>query len=561
MPLKPDNLIKGVDDKLPIVQLILYGLQMASCSAGSLVMPVVIAHTAGASNSIAISLVAVSMIAWAVGAIIQAYPKWGSGYLAIPNNSGTYLAPSLLAAQTKGGLALVAGMTIFGGLCHTFLARVLQYIRRWIPPEVGAVVLLLIAIQLGNMGLEEMFERTGPDPLPGITPQVLAVLTLIIMLVCTLAFKKTLGRYCVLIGIAVGYAITSIGGYSDSSLKMNLLGNAPWFGFPQFAASGYTFNNSFIIPFFLAGLISAVKSVSLLTAAQRSNDANWIKPDMKNLCKGNMADGIGCIISGALGSMGQNISSSSVGIPIQIGVTCRSIAYSFATIFLILAFCPKFIAIFLAVPDSIIGAMLLFTGVTVFIGGQQILSSKKLDNRMSLLVGLSFLTGLGFPLHPEYYLTFPSWIRDVTGSSYTVAAVCGILLNACFQIGARKKLQFFIAPTSEKLVNIDKIIHDFIVAHQIPLELVHSASMAVKSTILALMEDELIRNSDKLNVKLSFNGVELKIRLSYHGKALTTSTLLLNKTDNEDSLENSVPWFKTRYRRGKTHLTYGFDIA
>lgn len=70
MPLKPDNLIQGVDDKLPIVQLILYGLQMASCSAGSLVMPVVIAHTAGASNSIAISLVAVPTIAWAVDLIL-----------------------------------------------------------------------------------------------------------------------------------------------------------------------------------------------------------------------------------------------------------------------------------------------------------------------------------------------------------------------------------------------------------------------------------------------------------------------------------------------------------
>ncbi|MBY0378388.1 MAG: hypothetical protein K2Q33_07495 [Gammaproteobacteria bacterium] len=35
----------------------------------------------------------------------------------------------------------------------------------------------------------------------------------------------------------------------------------------------------------------------------------------------------------------------------------------------------------LAVPDSIIGAMLLFTGVTVFMGGQQILSLKKLDRR------------------------------------------------------------------------------------------------------------------------------------------------------------------------------------
>ncbi len=560
MAQKSDYLIYGVDDKVPILQLILYGLQMASCSAGSLVMPVVIARTAGVSNGVAISLVAVSMIAWALGAIIQAYPKWGSGYLAIPNNSGTYLGPSILAAE-KGGLALVAGMTLLGGLCHTLVARILQYIRRWIPPEIGAVVLLLIGIQLGQMGLDEMFKQKSPDPLPGLSPQYIGMLTIAIMLVCTLAFKKTLGRYCVLIGIAVGYLSTLLVGYSGSSLKLSLLASAPWFGFPQLAASGYAFKTSLILPFFIAGLISAVKSTSLLTAAQRGNDVNWTKPDMKNLAKGNVADGIGCMISGALGSMGQNISSSSVGIPIQTGATSRSIGYSFAAIFLILAFCPKFIAIFLAVPDTIIGAMLLFTGVTVFMGGQEILQLKKLNNRMSLLVGFSFLLGLGFPLHPEYSASFPSWSQNITGSSYTVAALTGIFLNACFQIGIHKKLRFHIRPLQTKLVNVDKTIHDFMVKHHIPLEFVQSASITVKNTIQLLMKENLMQD-DVLAVKLSFNSVVLKISLSYHGKALSTNIMTLHKMDSEsEQNHHRAHWHKTHFKRGKTNLIYGFDIA
>ena len=219
---KPANLLYGVDDKLPPIPLFLYGLQMASCAASSLIMPVIIAHAAGASNSVALSLVAVSMLAWALGAVIQAYPKLGSGYLAYPNNSGAYLAPSIVAAH-QGGLALVAGMTMFGGLCHAALARILQYIRRWVPPEIGAVVLLLIGIQLADMGLNEIFAQTGPDPMPGATSQCVGLFTLAIMLICTLGFKKTLGRYCVLIGIAVGYLLIACLGYSSESFKIKFI--------------------------------------------------------------------------------------------------------------------------------------------------------------------------------------------------------------------------------------------------------------------------------------------------------------------------------------------------
>ncbi len=563
MATKPQNIIYGVNDKLSPIPLFFYGLQMASCSAGSLVMPVVIARAAGASNHVAISLVAVSMLAWAIGAIIQAYPKLGSGYLAIPNNSGTYLAPSILAAQS-GGLALMAGMTLFGGLCHAALARILQHIRRWLPPEIGAVVLLLIGIQLGTMGLDEMFEQKGPDPIPGVTTEFIGALTLAIMLVCTLGFKKTLGRYCVLIGIAFGYVLTLFLSHPKDSLKLSLLTDAPWFGIPQFAISGYHFQAALIIPFFMAGLISAVKSTSLITAAQKANDANWRKPDMDNICKGNIADGVGCFISGLFGSMGQNISSSSVGVPVQTGVTCRSIAYSFAAIFGVLAFCPKFVTVFLAIPDSIIGAMLVFTGVTVFMSGQQMLSLKELTNRMSILVGLSFLLGLCFPLHPEYYAQLPHWVSKVTGSSYTIAALSGIFLNACFQLGARKKLQFSIHPSQEQFITIDKAIHDFIVANDIPREMIYNASLAVKSALISVMKENLVR--DEVDIAVYFNGVELKVLISYHGNALTatpvTSMAQFADVNNSgsDLLHDIVDWHKTHYRRGKTRLTYGFEI-
>lgn len=208
--------------------------------------------------------------------------------------------------------------------------------------------------------------------------------------------------------------------------------------------------------------------------------------------------------------------------------------------------------------------MLVFTGVTVFMNGQQMLSLKELTTRMSILVGLSFLLGLSFPLHPEYYVNFPQWIREFTGSSYTVAALSGIFLNACFQLGACKKLHFSLYPSQEQFVTIDKAIHDFIVANDIPREMIYNASLAVKSALISVMKENVVR--DKVDIAVYFNGVELKVLISYHGKALTatpiTSMAQFADVNNSgpDLLHDIVDWHKMHYRRGKIRLTYGFEI-
>ena len=353
-------------------------------------------------------------------------------------------------------------------------------------------------------------------------------------------------------------------GYSSESLKLSLFTDAAWFGIPRFAASGYNIHASLMVPFFMAGLISAVKSSSLIIAAQKSNDANWRKADMDNVAKGNTIDGIGSFISGFFGSMGQNISSSSIGVPVQTGVTCRSIAYSFAVILVVLAFCPKFIAIFLAIPDSIIGAMLLFTGVTVLMSGLQMLTLKDLTNRMSFLIGLSFLLGLSLPVHPEYSANFPHWISKFTGSSYTVAAVSGIFLNACFQLWARKKLKFQLNPSQEHFVYIDKVIQEFVIAHDIPREMIYNASLAVKTTLLAVMKENVV--NDTVDVVVQFDGIELRVSISYHGRALTATPVTTmaqfaepNEVDTS-LLQDVVDWHKAYYRRGRTRLVYGFEL-
>jgi xanthine permease XanP len=527
MTVKPENLAYGVDEKPPLLALIFLGLQLVSCSAASLVMPVIIAQAVNAPQEVAISLVAVSMIAWAIGAILQIQRSGpiGSGYLALPNNSGTYLAPSMLAVHT-GGLSLVAGMTVIAGLFHTIIAPFLRHLRKWLPPEIGAVVLILIGLQLGALGLDRLLGMNGPEPTNDIGLHIIGWLSLFIMFITNIWFKKGIGRYCVLIGISVGYLLTFLCGYSGTTAKFDIVQNAHWFGMPRFAMSGYSYNHTLLAPFLIAALISAVKTSSLITVAQKSNDANWSRPDMKNISKGNIADGLGCLISGIYGSMGQNISSSSVAIPAQTGVTSRYIAYPFAAFFIFLALCPKFIAIFLAIPDTIIGAMLLFTGITVLSNGHQIISQRLLDTRRTVIIGLTLILGLSFPLHPDYYAHLPKWIQQFTGSSYTIAAIVGIILNFFFQIGNSKISKFVINPNNNYFEFIDKKLQSLGRQWSVRRDVMLCATLALKELVEMAISQNC--NKEDILVKVHFDDINLRVILSYKGEIMSIKNMCSN---------------------------------
>ena len=135
----------------------------------------------------------VACVGLAVGTVLQALPRGpvGSGFLAPPVFSATYLAPSVLAAEI-GGLRLVFGMTVFAGAPGTpgmsispsmvgisaatgatsraiaFVAAVLLVIAAsprlsgffmLVPPEVAGGLLVFTASFLITGGMEIMMSR------------------------------------------------------------------------------------------------------------------------------------------------------------------------------------------------------------------------------------------------------------------------------------------------------------------------------------------------------------------------------------------------------------------
>src|ERR1700749_3446502 len=145
------------------------------------------------------------MIVLALGTAIEALPKGplGSGYLAPSQMTAVYVSPSLEAVRI-GGLALMGGMTMFGGAVEALLSRSMQSLGSLLPPELAGVVIVVVAIGNGMRGFRYLLSP-GTE-YSGASHWTVAMITLLVTVALSVWSKGIVRASCALIGMIFGYA-------------------------------------------------------------------------------------------------------------------------------------------------------------------------------------------------------------------------------------------------------------------------------------------------------------------------------------------------------------------
>jgi hypothetical protein len=102
------------------------------------------------------------------------------------------------------------------------------------------------------------------------------------------------------------------------------------------------------LPLLVGGAAATLSTIACITAAQKTNDADWRRQDLGSLSGGVLADGLGTIVAGLLGGIGQSASAASVGLGASTRATSRIVAYAVA--FLLLSLLPKFAMLAVLMP-------------------------------------------------------------------------------------------------------------------------------------------------------------------------------------------------------------------
>lgn len=437
---RPEGLIYAVDERPPKITLAILGLQHILLMSSTLLLPVVLVTEIGGSFDQVRSVVALSMIACGVGTILQAFRlrRFGSGFLC-PNLVGPNFFSCLMAAAWLGGLPLMRGMTIAAGLFEAIFARLVHRVRFLFPPEITGLVVLMVAESLIPLGVSKFLGITFTDEPISVVSFAVASITFLAMVAVNVWSRGKLRLYGVLIGLIIGYALSLATGMFGAQELQRVM-DAPWVAIPWFEGmTQISFRWSLLPAFLIASATGALKTMGNLIMCEKVNDADWKEPDMDRISGGLLADSVAVTVSGLIGGMASDTSSSNVALSSASGATSRTIGFIAGGLFVILGFFPKISALLSVMPMPVMGAILIFVTSFMLISGIQIILSTGMDARKTFIIGVSLIFGLSLDILPELYAGVHGWLRALFDSPLTLATALAVVLNQALRARSTTK--------------------------------------------------------------------------------------------------------------------------
>lgn len=511
---RPAELLYAVDEKPPVSRSLLVAFQHIAVICPTLVLIAIVVNAGSESEWQARQAMGRGLLAIGIMTILQALRARyvGSGFLLPPVMTATYL-PASLAAVAIGGIPLVGGMSLVAGCFQSLFSRLIRLLRKIFPAVVSGVILMAVAIELCRIGMGVVFDAKllGQHEFKRVGFVALATLMPIIgFAIWGRGLPKML---CSLIGISCGYVAAGLFGILTAE-DLQRVAALPVVGFPSFEGASFHFSWEVLVPFLIAALANGIRTVGILTTCEQINDAQWKRTDYDRIERGVLADGLGCMTCGLLGTTAAAASPSLVGVQRTTGVTSRVIAYYIAAFAFALACLPMLAMFIVKMPKPVMGAALFFNGAMMFVAGIQVASSRPLDLRGTLVVGFSLMLGVGVLVFPDFFQAVPPMARQFTNSPISVAFLTAVGLNLLFMIGRWQ----FSSLQLEGQVSREGFASFFLKQAKV-WKIAASEQQPIIETVEDLLQqiESNLEEGSQVDLQAGYDGFDVKIDLSYRG--------------------------------------------
>lgn len=521
-PTKPGDIIYGVDDHPPPVVVAVAALQhVLIATTVGLFLPTLVLETAHATHEATLHMTSVCMLALGIGTILFGlkHAAIGSGYLMPASFSGVYFSVSILAAR-QGGLPLVAGMTIFAGLVQFVLSGLVRRLRPYLPTEIAGFAMLMSGLTLAVVGFNLITGVSAAsesmDRAMGL-PALLGVGCVLAMVVLHVWGSPGLRIFTVLIGLGGGYVVALMFGQVHwTDIRPAEIVHFPIsdFGWPTMAAN-------LMVPFAIAAIASSLRAIGDLTTMQRINDAKWQRPDMNSIRGGLAADGLATMISGLVGAVGVGTTSGSVGAAAAAGVTARTVGLATGVLFIVIAFFPPVHDLLIGIPHPVMGAALLFSSCFINVSAMQVMTSRLMDARRILVIGIALLFAFSRFLFPAFYAAAPHLLQPAVSSPLVIGLIAALLLNLAFRIGVKKSASIDYTPGTDPLSKLEDFVERQGGIWGARRDVIERVVRALIETAECL--ELLIAPGKTARVTMMFDEYWLDVTTEYDGKPLVTN--------------------------------------
>lgn len=269
-------------------------------------------------------------------------------------SSFAFIAP-LTASQAHGIGAQIGGVFVTGlvlllvGVIVKIAGK--RVIDAVLPPAVTGSIVALIGLNLAPAATGNL----QAQPL-------VAGVTLLAILLATVAGRGMVSRLGILIGVVIGWVFAALTGNLDPNAAQTIE-EAAWIGFPtfhrpEFHASAILVTLPVLIVL-IAENIGHVKAVSEMTR----RDLDGLTGDAL------IADGLATTLAGGFGGSGTTTYAENIGVMAATKVYSTAAYWVAAATAIILAFIPKFGALIFTIPTGVLGgATMVLYGLIGMLG-------------------------------------------------------------------------------------------------------------------------------------------------------------------------------------------------
>jgi NCS2 family nucleobase:cation symporter-2 len=518
-PIRPDGVRYWIDERPPWSMSLLLAVQQIAFLGAIMTLPVVLGRAAELDAGAEANLIALTMLAAGVGVMLQALNRYGIGAgLFAPMHTSGAAFPASLAAVQIGGLGLAFGMMSLIGLVQLLVGQLLPRLRAWFPVEIAGLTVFILGISLGLVGLESMLDRQAA-PQSGPAPILVGLLTLAVIVALNV-WTTGLGRaFSVFIGLLVGQSLALALELVPKS-ELQAISEVALFAAPELGQFGWSLDWRLAPDFVIVGLALSFNCLGVMTVAQRANDAGWRSPDILSIHRGLRAEGLTNIFASLINGVTQTSSGGAVGLSQASGITSRVVAFVLGGLFVLLAFFPPITQVWSALATPVIGAVLTFIGAFVALTGLKIMTSRLLDNRKIITLGIALIAGLAHESLLSGLENIPAQLESVFATSLSVTVVTAVLLNLLFRIGSKQRLVHELLIAGNWPSELNQLVWHLGRQWGARPEVVSRLEHASNELIELLLAQEVIEPGARIGIATRFDEFDCVLTLSYCGEAI-----------------------------------------
>ncbi len=418
------ELIVGVNEKISVGKALFLGLQHV-LSMDLYIMPLILGGAIGLSGGDLSFFLQMSFFACGIATILQAglfmkYPIiQGPSY--VPLGALSTIGATMGINVMIGSLIPGAILIVIMGICKGFS----KFVRKAIPPFIGGIIILVVGISLTPTAVTGIASTDGnltANVVSGLTAAVVLIICMILQY--RLKHSRILHMTSVILALIAGTIAAAAMGAADFSA----VADAAWFQLPQlfhFGLPQFNLQACILMVFIYMIVLLDTTGTWITISAITGEDLNDERID-----RATVGEGLGCLIGSLFGGTPMTGYSSNAGVLAITKVGSRMAIIAGGIILAILGVCPKLMTVISCIPAPVVNGVFAMVCILLISNGIKIIQKELLDERTSLIIGISVVTAVATIVLPQEVLdAMPAFLNYFLSSGTAVGATVAVVLQ------------------------------------------------------------------------------------------------------------------------------------